>query len=1339
VRAVYQPKHGLAAYRFVVSDSGKFRLAQPGDTPDGIVSSISDGDRFNVETTGEAKLSKASLSPGTSYGVGTDGVLDSGASPTYAKATATDTVLLQQGPGTANGGSGAGGGAGGTTVITTDDITDMSAFGRAFVKRINAPDAKTQLELKGLKTDIPNNTATLHAGLSADHTYNLPDQDGTVALLEREQTFTKRQHIQGFVPTGVNPDTVSIGGGEIYAGYGVRSFGGPVVPSAIGGDSRPGTFVLQPPPTGWPTGGMHMVWADINGNLKAHLGINDSAMTSVDFSCDVVDDGMYLYTKQAGTPSLLTHFGQYENVRGVAAPTASSGEVNIGGGKVEAGTEVRVGTTGNANDPTITPTAVVTPQLQLADTTGVHFTATLPSSVSYISVLSDRWFSYTAANVPPDTNLFDRNMVGFGAGIGAFGNKIQLHRTLGGSSSWSNIVSAATDSRTNTVPDKDGTFAMTSDVHNMPTGGTAGQALEKIDGTDYNTQWVTLPTVHNMPTGGTTGQALTKIDGTDYNTQWSTIVNHDPPTGGTAGQVLAKIDGTDYNWQWVNQSGGSISGGNTDYLVRWLSATTIGYGVSQDNGLRFKVAGTDPGLNTTTGTVTIAGGAVRAYNGLSINGADTVTGASHTSIDFAGGYARFIGWGPDASTLGKIQFTLSQSGASAAKSVMTVESENVYVNGIVPAVMPASTQVRIGGGEVVAGLGHVVNGAVTTAAANLGFVDYSTSGLRLASFGPDASTKGVFSLVLATGSATPTTIVPYSVTNTGSNVFAGSDAGSVAASKVSIGGGVLRTAGAAYIDGTDPGAPTSARVTIGGGVLRTGGLFYAGGKASFYASTAAGSSINIAPGVAPTTKYDGDIWATATGGLFHQVNGATIQYTVCSAAMVPVVQSATAALARVAMGPWNDVGVLGMINAMDPTYGAKFDGTTDDTLAIQSVLTAGAGQVVVFPSGRTGVITSPIFVPSNTIIMAYGCTIFCKSTMDLSKCAFVFSDATFTVGIHDTKCFGLTIDGNRANRATGSRGGALFYISGSYRILLQDCLAINSHQEGFQVSGDTGWAGGLSKNCKTINCKSDTAYRNGLSISGTENFVDINGEYHHTAGAAPQAGVDIEPNGATSKNLNFQFIGTCAHDNTANGLQVTASSAGKNTGTISGVSASNNGTYGVTSDAPIDQVRLSNIVGYSNTTALVGGGYAVDDSIMTSRILQTVRVRVAGPQTISASVFTDVTSATISVTPRYANSTIRLHVRCVYESVTIAAQTDLEAHIRLVNVAAPTVALDLVYTRNSGASGTIRLSGSAVLNYDHIYGSLTPVSYKVQAAYFTGGSGISISQVELIAEEIAIG
>jgi hypothetical protein len=38
------------------------------------------------------------------------------------------------------------------------------------------------------------------------------------------------------------------------------------------------------------------------------------------------------------------------------------------------------------------------------------------------------------------------------------------------------------------------------------------------------------------------------------------------PVGGTTGQVLAKIDGTNYNTQWVTSSGGSTTG-DSDQVV----------------------------------------------------------------------------------------------------------------------------------------------------------------------------------------------------------------------------------------------------------------------------------------------------------------------------------------------------------------------------------------------------------------------------------------------------------------------------------------------------------------------------------------------------------------------------------------------------------------------------------------------------------------------------------------------------------------------------------------------------------------------------------------------------
>jgi len=52
------------------------------------------------------------------------------------------------------------------------------------------------------------------------------------------------------------------------------------------------------------------------------------------------------------------------------------------------------------------------------------------------------------------------------------------------------------------------------------------------------------------------------------------------PAGGTAGQVLAKIDGTDRNTHWVAQTGGG-GGGSTDYTYQDYDSTStyvyVGY------------------------------------------------------------------------------------------------------------------------------------------------------------------------------------------------------------------------------------------------------------------------------------------------------------------------------------------------------------------------------------------------------------------------------------------------------------------------------------------------------------------------------------------------------------------------------------------------------------------------------------------------------------------------------------------------------------------------------------------------------------------------------------------
>lgn len=57
----------------------------------------------------------------------------------------------------------------------------------------------------------------------------------------------------------------------------------------------------------------------------------------------------------------------------------------------------------------------------------------------------------------------------------------------------------------------------------IPTGGTAGQILKKVDDTDYNAEWADLDESGKLPEGGTAGQVLTKVDESNYNAEWKDI------------------------------------------------------------------------------------------------------------------------------------------------------------------------------------------------------------------------------------------------------------------------------------------------------------------------------------------------------------------------------------------------------------------------------------------------------------------------------------------------------------------------------------------------------------------------------------------------------------------------------------------------------------------------------------------------------------------------------------------------------------------------------------------------------------------------------------------------
>ena len=167
-----------------------------------------------------------------------------------------------------------------------------------------------------------------------------------------------------------------------------------------------------------------------------------------------------------------------------------------------------------------------------------------------------------------------------------------------------------------TVGQLDDKFA---DVHSIPVGGTAGQVLGKIDGTDYNVTWVNQTggggEGGNVPAGGTTGQVLAKSTDADYQTEW---VNQTGglPEGGTVGQVLAKKTADNYATEWINIPQSSDPNAvkvNADNTITTPYTWTLGY--PDGPKLTFQKSGS----NTITEATLKSASHDQKYNYVSVN------------------------------------------------------------------------------------------------------------------------------------------------------------------------------------------------------------------------------------------------------------------------------------------------------------------------------------------------------------------------------------------------------------------------------------------------------------------------------------------------------------------------------------------------------------------------------------------------------------------------------------------------------------------------------------------------------------------------------------------------
>ena len=200
---------------------------------------------------------------------------------------------------------------------------------------------KSLLGLANLSAVLSHQTYINGSFATGPRYFTLPDQNGTFAILEREQTFTARQWVSGnSLGVDVLPGAglVAIGGGWIGCSEGITLSGGDPVTDPYGGPQKR-TSVLFQPRTAWESGGLNFTWKNPpapygDGKLIAHVGVNGTAM---DFSIDGLTGGLQFYTNTGPTSAMscmkLLHTVTVQ-CSAYAAPSPASNTIEMGGGSL---------------------------------------------------------------------------------------------------------------------------------------------------------------------------------------------------------------------------------------------------------------------------------------------------------------------------------------------------------------------------------------------------------------------------------------------------------------------------------------------------------------------------------------------------------------------------------------------------------------------------------------------------------------------------------------------------------------------------------------------------------------------------------------------------------------------------------------------------------------------------------------------------------------------------------------------------------------------------------------------------------------------------------------------
>ncbi|MBI1751682.1 MAG: right-handed parallel beta-helix repeat-containing protein [Acidobacteria bacterium] len=234
----------------------------------------------------------------------------------------------------------------------------------------------------------------------------------------------------------------------------------------------------------------------------------------------------------------------------------------------------------------------------------------------------------------------------------------------------------------------------------------------------------------------------------------------------------------------------------------------------------------------------------------------------------------------------------------------------------------------------------------------------------------------------------------------------------------------------------------------------------------------------------------------------------------------------------------------GTVNVRNAPYGAKGDGSADDTAAIQAAVNAmaGSGGTVLIPDGTYMVNAlaqggAGILVGSNlTLRLGSGAVL--KAIPNAASNYAILS----VKNVSRVTIAGGTLLGDRgAHQGTGGEWGMGISISGSDQVVVDGVTVQDCWGDGFYV-------GFQSTRVTLCNVTSDHNRRQGLSITSVDGLVVKQSTFKNTTGTPPETGINVEPNSGETAN-NVTITGCTLTNNAGGGFQCGTPFAGSAFGT----------------------------------------------------------------------------------------------------------------------------------------------------------------------------------------------